>query len=163
MFGSPFRRSSPSPVPSRCDRTATTGGPRVWAVEAIAVACALIALPGWPNEEQLNQKVVLFKRIQRNCEQLQALLPQPMGRDLALTAEQLITVRKIWEVGIATVVMQTVVQLDGDIVTRIHQGHEAATSQPIHELHRQSVDSAIKHWQFLFQMLTQFATTVLRR
>jgi len=135
----------------------------VWAVEAIAVACALIALPGWPNEEQLNQKVVLFKRIQRNCEQLQALLPQPMGRDLALTAEQLITVRKIWEVGIATVVMQTVVQLDGDIVTRIHQGHEAASSQPIHELHRQSVDSAIKHWQFLFETLTQFATSVLRR
>jgi len=145
---------------------------RVWAMEATAVACALIALPSWPDAEQLNEKVVLFKRIERNCEQLQAILtdpdlpgavPQPVGKDLVLSAEQLLTVRKIWEVGIATVVMQTVVQLDGDIVTRIHKAHEAASSQPIHELHRQSVDSAVKHWQFLFQTLTQFATAALRR
>jgi len=145
---------------------------RVWAMEATAVACALLALPGWPGAEQLNEKVVLFKRIERNCEQLEVILPdpsvagavaQPVGSDLVLTSAQLLTVRKIWEVGIATVVMQTVVQLDGDIVTRIHQHHPATSSQPIQELHRQSVDTAVKNWQFLGQTVAQFLTSVLKR
>jgi len=145
---------------------------RVWSVEATAVACALIATPGWPDAAWLNEKVVLFKRVQRNCEQLQDILKdlphvdpqrQKVQDDIKLTPEQLLTVRKVWDVGIATVVMQTVVQLDGDIVTRIQEGHDAASSQAIHALHRETVESAIKNWQFLGQTLAQFLTSALQR
>jgi len=145
---------------------------RVRAVEASAVACALVATPGWPGAADLNQRVVLFKRIQRNCEQLQEILKdiphmnadrQQVRKDISLTPAQLLTVRKIWEVGIATVVMQTVVHLDGDIVTRIHEGHESASSQPVHDIHRASVDSAIRNWQFLGQTVAQILNSVLRK
>lgn len=150
------------------------------AKQAWAVACELVAvltarveagqaMPGWPTPKEVNERVVLLKRLYGNCQQLTQILVDvgmtgsvAMARDVALSAEQLITLRKIWEVGIATVVMQTVVQIDGDIVTRIHGGHTAASSSTLHGLHREAVGSAMQNWQFLGQTLAQFVQSSLR-
>ena len=142
------------------------------ASESWAIGCALVATAGWPQRDKVNERVVLLKRILRNCAQLIEILDAeqpgldpaatlPLG--LTLTSEHLITLRKIWEVSTNTVVMQTVVQLDGDIVTRIHASHASASSASLHQLHREAVASAMQNWQFLATTLAELVKSALRR
>ncbi len=120
----------------------------------------------------------ILRRVYRNCDQIKSVLrrepirtllaEQTLSRDtteeaeLPLTPDELITLRKVWEIGVETVVMQTVVQLDGDIVTRIQAGRETAANRSIHDLHRQSVESALAHWHFLGKTLAEFLTSTLK-
>jgi len=145
------------------------------AVEAEAV-CRDVVM----NEDGVVEDTTgpILRRIYRNCDQIKGLLrreavrthlsERPVTRDsteaaeLPLTADELITLRKVWEIGLETVVMQTVVQLDGDIVTRIQTGRETAANRSIHDLHRQSVESALAHWQFLGKTLAEFLTSTLK-
>jgi len=120
---------------------------------------------------------IILKRIYRNCDQIKGILDVPavksavgngIGRDsdpnvdLPLTADEILTVRKVWEVGIETIVMQTVAQLDGDIVTRVQRARVAASNAPVHTLHRNMTESALKQWQFLFQTVAQFTGKALQ-
>lgn len=142
---------------------------RQWALEMAAASRVLVEVPSWPHHEDLNGKCVLFKRIYRNCDQLKDILgglphtddgKTELQRDIKLTSEQFVTLRKIWEVGVETVVMQTVIQLDGDIITRMQEGR-TATDRAIQDLHQESLGNAIRHWQFLGQTLAQFIGSAL--
>lgn len=144
---------------------------RQWALEMAAAARVLVEVPAWPRHEELDGKCVLFKRIYRNCDQLKDILDglphvsdgkTRLEKDIQLTSEQLVTLRKIWEVGVETVVMQTVIQLDGDIITRMQEGR-TASNKAIQDLHQESVGNAIRHWQFLGQTLAQFLGSVLNK
>ena len=137
------------------------------AVEAEAVYRHAV---GWGLVEADEQGVIL-KRIFRNCDQIKAILAREpvaaaigdgIGRDvtpapvLPLSSDEMLTLRKIWEVGTETVVMQSVAQLDGDIITRIQKGRESASSRAVHDLHRQSLETALTHWKFLVETVVQF-------
>jgi hypothetical protein len=125
---------------------------------------------------------IILKRIFRNCDQIKGILEgrnldQGTGRerlreaarrgisregsepgDLPLTADEVLVVRKAWEVGTETVVMQTVAQLDGDIVTRVQEARLTAGDALLHDLHREAVGSAVQHWRFLFEAFVQVTT-----
>lgn len=152
------------------------------AVETEAVHRHAVATWGFPSGD----RGPILKRIYRNCDQLKGILARPEVADvldglsgrsdpgsqaepattdevaLPLTSDELVTIRKIWEVGTETVVMQTIVQLDGDLLTRVQAGRETAADQSLHELHRQAVDNAIRNWQFLGQTVASFMTSALR-
>lgn len=143
------------------------------AVEAEAVYRRLV-VEQWLVDDEMG---VILTRIYRNCDQVKAMLSRPelqsvlaegVNRDsagalvLPLESHEIVAVRKIWEIGTESVVMQTIAQLDGDIVTRIQRGREAAAHKPLHELHREAVASALEHWQFLAQTVATFLSTVLR-
>ncbi len=145
---------------------------REWALETAAISRTLAAVTDWPSRDELAARGVLFKRVFRNCDQLKAMLDglphedearTRVRRDVALSSEHLLNLRKIWEVGTETVVMQTVVQLDGDIITRVQQGSTSASNKAIHDLHREAVESAIRNWQHLGQTVAQFLTSALKR
>ena len=144
------------------------------AVEAEAVYRRLVAVEKRLPEDETG---VILTRIFRNCDQVKALLTKPevksvlragVDRDnartlvLPLESPDIVVLRKIWEIGTETVVMQTVAQLDGDIVTRIQRGREVAAYKPLHDLHQQAVASALKHWQVLAQTVATFMSSVLR-
>jgi hypothetical protein len=143
------------------------------AVEAEAVYSYLVGRKWFPEDD----KGVVLTRIYRNCDQIKSILFRPevkavltdgVTRDearavaLPISSADIITIRKIWEIGIETVVMQTVVQLDGDVITRIQQGRETAANKPLHDLHQEAVGNAARHWEFLVQTVTQFLTSALR-
>jgi hypothetical protein len=129
----------------------------------------------WVAEEDRGP---ILRRIYRNCDQIKGIVSREPVRtvlstetvsrdrseaaDLPLTSDELITLRKVWEIGVETVVMQTVVQLDGDIVTRIQTGRETAANKAIHDLHRQSVESALSHWHFLGKTVSEFLGSTLK-
>lgn len=80
---------------------------------------------------------------------------------LTLAAPELVQIRKIWELGCEQIVMQTVVQLDGDVVTRISSDIEHEQHQLIHRLHADGVRVATHSWQFLVETLVGFAKSFL--
>jgi hypothetical protein len=143
------------------------------AVEAEAVYRHLVGTNSVPEDE----RGVILTRIYRNCDQIKAMLRRPeakavtargIDRDsstveaLPLTSDEVVTVRKVWEIGVETVVMQTVVQLDGDIITRVQRGWEGSANKSVHDLHQEAVGNALRHWQFLVQTVAQFLTSALR-
>ncbi len=73
------------------------------------------------------------------------------GTALELLPDEMVLVRKAWEIGTAGIAMQTVVQLDGDIVTYVARAH--ATSTAILSIHRDATEVALRTWKDLFQTI----------
>jgi hypothetical protein len=82
-----------------------------------------------------------------------ALFGDPARAERILAALELrdtATLRKMWEIGIEEVVAQTVVQLDGDVVTRFRRGLDGpGGGLPVMEAHRMGVDVALSSWRHL--------------
>ena len=111
----------------------------------------------------------MLRRIVRNCAQLVAILEKPglapaTGMELsrgaqsgiqngpdatAFSADDVVTIRKAWELGTEDILMQTVVQLDGDAVTRINEAYTSASDQPLRDVHQQGVETALGQWNSL--------------
>jgi hypothetical protein len=124
---------------------------------------------------------VMLRRILRNCDQLREILEKSSKKGQtatlsrsdrngarnatadSLTAEDVITIRKAWEMGTEVVVLQTVVQLDGDIVTRVNEAFVAQRYQTLRDLHREGVANALEHWQFLVTTVESVVTSGLGR
>ena len=101
----------------------------------------------------------VLRRVDRNCEALLELVDT--NPSLEFTAPGLLQVRKIWEVGTSRVVMQTVVQLDGDIVTLIQTGRETEKDKFLHSLHKDLIHLAISNWQFMVRTATDLVKSGL--
>jgi hypothetical protein len=71
--------------------------------------------------------------------------------------------RKAWEMGVAIVACQTVVHLDGDVVTRLNRDFEmnGATAETALSLHRQSVEVSMGQWRALFRIVADIAGTAV--
>lgn len=67
-----------------------------------------------------------------------------------LTAREQLTIKKIWEVGSEWVVAQTVIQLDGDVVTRIAKGFsEEPEIDKLLALHQRGLETGLARWDSL--------------
>ena len=83
-------------------------------------------------------------------------------KPLYLDPDQLALLRKIWEVGTTEIAMQTVVQLDGDVVTRILAKYADREFEILHRLHNQGVDTAIGFWKDLIGVLKDFFQDIIK-
>jgi hypothetical protein len=81
--------------------------------------------------------------------------PEPMmlATRVPVTSSQITEIRKIWETGTEQVVMQSVIQMDGDIITRVHPDKVNATL--IHQLHNEATKTAIKTWIDMAKLVTE--------
>lgn len=68
-------------------------------------------------------------------------------RWIPLDTRQLAVVRKIWEVGLEDIAFQTVMQLDGDFVTRIHPAYLG--NEWLMRIHQESVRASQSLWKEL--------------
>lgn len=73
-----------------------------------------------------------------------------------LTSNELVTIRKAWEIGTEKIAMQTVIQLDGDVVTRISPEYAKPDKKVIHEIHQQGVSISMKAWGELVGVVKEF-------
>ena len=66
---------------------------------------------------------------------------------LPLNEQQLVLIRKIWELGTEVIVMQTIVQVDGDVITRLNSNFLDTTYYPeVRSYHNKGVEIALNHW-----------------
>jgi hypothetical protein len=82
---------------------------------------------------------------------------------LPLTEDQTVILRKIWELGTEEIVLQTVVQLDGDVITRVHPGFATPEYETLHSIHNDSVRVATQSWQFLVRTLKELFEGILSK
>jgi hypothetical protein len=69
--------------------------------------------------------------------------------DLHLKPDQLSMIRKAWEIGTERIVLQTVIQLDGDITTRIAESFANNPIRTILTIHNESVGIVAGFWSTL--------------
>jgi hypothetical protein len=139
----------------------------------------------WSEEVQDHfdeSELVILYRIRRNCDQLKNIIYDlrkqdhtwndlldertrldlltekirylPMGK---LPVDYAIAVRKIWDIGTETVFMQTLIQIDGDVVTRIQRGLPKSKQKLILRVHERGVDVSMRYWETLFGIVKQIA------
>jgi hypothetical protein len=122
---------------------------------------------------------VILGRIISNCDQLKGILlglDQPeMAIDQQIVAltemnrepfphfspDAIVKLRKIWEIGTDAVAMQTVIQIDGDVVSRIQPGRDEDETRMLNGIHQSAVEVSFKHWTFLVQLAESFMTSAL--
>jgi len=69
-----------------------------------------------------------------------------------------VTLRKIWELGTEEVVMQTVIYLDGDVITRIRPDcYEDPQKKELIKIHNEGVRTSISFWSNLVDLIATFA------
>ena len=80
----------------------------------------------------------------------EGLRPQP----IELLPEELVVVRKTWELMLDEVMMQTTIQIDGDVVTRVRRGLITDPDGPtIMKIHDKSVTTSTAFWSKLVDTL----------
>jgi hypothetical protein len=80
---------------------------------------------------------------------------------LLLAPDDLMLVRKAWEIGTETVYSQTVIQLDGDVITRV--APSKADEKALLELHRVNVDVSVSFWKTLVGIVSDSLGALLDR
>lgn len=82
-----------------------------------------------------------------------------------LRADEFGVVRKIWEVGTELVLVQTCVQLDGDVVTRISETllstEMAETHKIILAAHQENISTGLSHWRSLVDVALKLVKDVI--
>ena len=144
--------------------------------------------PGESEEEQIefDLRQVILTRIKNNSEEIINLVRQVAPNDvffdkskekreltcrkniyllnpIPFEAEQLIRLRKINEIGTETIAMQTCVQLDGDVVTRVHPKYALTNSitEEIQKIHSEGLQISIQRWQDIVATIATFFKTLL--
>ena len=118
----------------------------------------------------------MLARIRDNAQQLQTIFrgkPSSLAFDrtkaedmsddeLQLTDKQKVMIRKVWELGTEEVAMQTVIYLDGDVITRLQPRYYLEQDkQALIQIHNKGVETSITFWGSLVKLAETFVATLL--
>jgi hypothetical protein len=80
------------------------------------------------------------------------------GHALELLPDELVLLRKLWDIGLEQIAFQTVIQIDGDVITRIRSelAESNAQNQRLLEIHNGAVTTSIEFWKGLVELLGSF-------
>jgi hypothetical protein len=77
--------------------------------------------------------------------------------DLDLTPQQVTLLRKAWEIGTEKIILLTVIQIDGDVTTRLSEGFAKNPNPMLLQIHNDSIATAMRFWSNLVQTLANIA------
>ncbi len=126
---------------------------------------------------------VLLARICNNCDAIKGILERQdegfarvAGRnrralasmrlqdaDLGMAIGDLILLRKMWEVGTEEVMAQTVVNLDGDVLTRLREDLHGPRAEMLLQVHRLGIDISVSSWRYLVDTVVALAGMAMGR
>ena len=82
---------------------------------------------------------------------------------LPIRESDLMSIRKIWELGTEVIAMQTIVQIDGDVITRLNPNFLDETKYPrLHDYHNKGVNIALAHWSTLVNVAKELIVATVR-
>jgi hypothetical protein len=87
-------------------------------------------------------------------EQTTAALFKHPRPTLVIDTDVVLLVRKAWDIGLEQVLLQTVMQVDGDVLVRVAPGLDKDKRAFYAELHRSTVETGIKQWRSLFDLVS---------
>ncbi len=118
--------------------------------------------------ELMDDAMVHLRRMKYNCDQIRDVLSlttdqNKVGRGdvntspiLNLKAKSISIIRKIWEVGTEDIAMQTIVQLDGDVISRIGPKHAKSDNLKLLDFHTRGIDISLKYWETIIKIVKSF-------
>ena len=71
-------------------------------------------------------------------------------------------IRKSWDMGVEQVVMQTVIQLDGDMISRIQKGYEKEEFHGLQQLHLATCRMGVETWETMTRLVIHFVGKIGR-
>jgi hypothetical protein len=77
--------------------------------------------------------------------------------------EALTMIRKIWDIGVDSIVFQTVQQLDGDVIFRVRSGLDLSKRQVLLEAHQQACNVAMSYWRSMFELIAALVSGLADR
>jgi hypothetical protein len=77
--------------------------------------------------------------------------------------EALTMIRKIWDIGVDSIVFQTVQQLDGDVIFRVRRGLDLSKRQVLLEAHQQACNVAMSYWRSMFELIAALVSGLADR
>ena len=80
--------------------------------------------------------------------------------EVELLPEELMLIRKIWDLGLDRIAMQTVIQLDGDVLTRVRPAF--ARDPAILDIHNRGIMLSMQVWQSLVDVVGRFIESAAR-
>lgn len=115
-----------------------------------------LAAPGEDFDEQ-QARFVIVGRIEANAKEVVGILDEvqkftgqnPDSAGLTLAPQNQLRVRRIWDVGTEEVVMQTHVQINGDVLTRVTARYATEKYRILHQIHQQGTQVSLNMWKEL--------------
>jgi len=139
LLGAPPPDGAPvsgAPLPARFSALAERAGNALARVPATAAGAAL-------------EDYYMLARIKENAR----LLAPIAARGDGVSSAEIALVRKIWELGTEEIAFQTVIQLDGDVITRLQPKYAEASQRALHAIHGQAVSVSVGFWKSLVDLL----------
>ena len=103
---------------------------------------------------------VMSTRIERSSRHLSSIYGKLVDQKAGPDPDELVQLRKIWEIGTEEVVVQTVVWIDGDAVQRIHPAYADKSHEQLLAIHAASVGVSLSYWKSLGELLVSLFNTV---
>jgi len=161
------------------DTREPTGGPAEF--ERLRIRSAQL-ISEWSKDPALSSEqrseLYILCRIRDNADQLKSVFEAIAQRgkkvpddlthanadqnQVELLADEFLMLRKAWEIGVEQIAFQTVVQLDGDVVTRVQPRFAATSEQAIWKVHDMSLQASLSFWRQLVDVLEEFAGFLVR-
>ena len=87
---------------------------------------------------------------------------RPRPPPLPLSRDDHILLRKVWELSTDTIALQTVITLDGDVVSRIQRDYASAAHADLHRLHGDGIAVAIRSWGAMIKAAADLLASLVR-
>ncbi len=93
--------------------------------------------------------------------------PAPQGPEAAerpeFSPEDMVALRKIWELGVEPIAAHTVIQVSGDVITRLHPRYATGQHSMVLELHRTGTSIATEMWSSLIDTAVSILDKIIDR
>jgi hypothetical protein len=149
-----------------CLRDPVLNDPQLAGSENLAIQLRSMA----EKERTPNKVVKLSKQLNRertidltNEYNRADLVTRDNIKPLPLREQDLVLIRKVWELGTEVIAMQTIIQLDGDVITRINPSFMNETRYPkLQSYHNQALAVALEHWSDLVTVAKELIVSAAR-
>ena len=90
------------------------------------------------------------------------LIKDDPDNDLDLESDYSV-ILKLWELGTEEIAIQTIIDLDGDVTTRVLPKFSDDDSIVLHELHNASTNLSFKYWKSLIEIIKDFFESIFSK
>lgn len=75
--------------------------------------------------------------------------------DLELSPDKITLLQKAWDIGTEPISLQTIIQIDGDVTTRMSESFARKPNETILRVHNESIVTATTFWSNLVKLITE--------
>ena len=100
--------------------------------------------------------------LRKNARTLRQMERRLLDESWQLSASDRAQIRKIWEIGTETVLVQSVIDIEGDVLTRINPEVARGSKPHVLEIHQTGIETSMKMWSSLIAVAGSLLAALTR-